>query len=62
MSFNINRLKIYLRNHVLPAFLFQWRARFYKTPDAHLYKPMFHPWRVKNPFSYNTTEKFLLIH
>ncbi|MBA3537347.1 MAG: class I SAM-dependent methyltransferase [Tatlockia sp.] len=47
MTFNFDRLKIHLRNHILPAVFFQWRAKFYKIHDADLYRPTFQPWRDK---------------
>lgn len=45
MSFLAEKLKVTLRNAVLPRFLFRWRAAFDKVPDSHLYNPTFQPWR-----------------
>jgi O-methyltransferase len=44
MSFTIERLKIALRDDILPGFLFRWRAHVHKVPDARLYRPTFQPW------------------
>ena len=44
MSYDVERLKIALRDNILPGFLFRWRAAFNHVPDAQLYRPTFQPW------------------
>jgi O-methyltransferase len=50
MSYAVDKFKVYLRNHVLPGFLFRWRAALQGVPDANLYSPTFEPWRMKSAF------------
>ena len=45
MSFRFEKFKIALRRGAMPGFLFRWRARLNRVPDAHLYNPTFQPWR-----------------
>jgi O-methyltransferase len=44
MSFAVEKLKIALRDKVLPGFLLRLYATLRKVPDAHLYNPRFQPW------------------
>ncbi|HUZ72365.1 MAG TPA: TylF/MycF/NovP-related O-methyltransferase [Stellaceae bacterium] len=45
MSYGTEKLKIILRDHVLPGFVFRLRAALQGVPDARLYAPTFEPWR-----------------
>lgn len=42
------KLNVFLRNRVLPGWLFRLRASLQKVPDADLYNPTFQPWRAKD--------------
>jgi O-methyltransferase len=50
LSFRVEKLKCLLRDHVLPGFLFGWRAALNKVPDANCYSPTFKPWRKAGIF------------
>lgn len=45
MDYSTARLNIWLRDRLLPGFLFRWRAAAQRVPDAALYSPTFQPWR-----------------
>lgn len=50
MSHRTERLKIFLRDNVLPGFLFRLRASLQGIPDAGSYWPTFQPWRSHQEF------------
>jgi O-methyltransferase len=44
MSYASEKIKVILRDNVLPGFLFRWRAALNGVPNANLYSPSFQPW------------------
>lgn len=50
MSHRTARLKIFLRDNLLPGFLFRMRACLQGIPDAGSYSPTFQPWRSDQAF------------
>jgi O-methyltransferase len=44
MPYYVEKLKMTLRDNILPGFLFRWRAALNHVPDAELYRPIFQPW------------------
>ena len=45
MISSAEKFKAYLRDHLIPGFVFSLRARRQGVPDALLYRPIFSPWR-----------------
>src|SRR5271170_2781836 len=64
MSFTIERLKIALRDDILPGFLFRWRVHVNNVPDARLYRPTFQPWLGLSEFRaiYSAISKHTLLN
>lgn len=44
MISSAEKFKAYLRDHLIPGFVFSLRARHQNVPDASLYRPIFSPW------------------
>jgi O-methyltransferase len=47
MSYDLERLKILLRDHLPSGPVFRWRAGLRQVPDAQLYRPIFQPWLLE---------------